>query len=134
MPESIRIQDLTSKRYKVLVGLGIIFIVLALIFWSLNFHSLSYYLAAVFGIGCFFGLSSSTFTTGNVISYDSYGVTLKLVGSKTFGFRFSELKDVTFTDKGLLIIIEGIDAVKLSRKRYQEESLINLYNLLKAKN
>ena len=133
MPESIRIQDLNSKRYKLLVGLGIFFIVLALIFWSLNFHSLYYYFSAIIAIGCFFGLSSSTFTTGNLISHDNYGVTFKLVGSKTFGFRFSELKDVSLTNRGLLIMIEGIDAVKLSRKRYQEESLNNLYNLLKAK-
>ncbi len=133
MPEPIKIQDLNSNKYKVLVGFGIFFIALALIFWLLSLDPLFYYLSAILGIGCFFGLSSSTFTTGNMISYDNYGATFKLVGNKTFGFRFSELKDVSISDRGLLIVIEGMNDVKLSRKRYQEKSLNDLYNLLKAK-
>lgn len=133
MPQQIHIQDLSSNKYRILVSLGIAFLLIAAISWYFNLEPIIYYIAAILAIGCFFAVSSSTFTTSNIISVDRYGATLKLVGDKTYGFRFSDIKRLDFSDRGLLIGLREMEDVKLSRKRYKEESLNQIYKLLQSK-
>ncbi|MGB5982025.1 MAG: hypothetical protein WBG46_07745 [Nonlabens sp.] len=133
MPQQIHIQDLSSNKYRILVLLGIVFLLIAAISWYFGSEPIIYYASATVAIGCFFAISSSTFTTSNNISVDRYGATLKLVGDKTYGFRFSDISTLDLSDRGLLIALREMEDVKLSRKRYKEESLHQIYKLLQSK-
>ncbi len=73
------------------------------------------------------------FSTRNSVSYSLKSITIKLVGRKTFGFTFKELEKIDLSEKGLYIKSKGMDAVRLSRKRYENDSLTQLYKILQEK-
>lgn len=135
MAQKIHIQDLTAPRYKIFISVGLLLFAIAAATWFFEAPPPVYYLAAGLAIACFFAISYNTFTTSNIISVDRHGATLKLVGNKTYGFRFQDVNQIDLSDRGLLItfIEQEMEAVKLSRKRYHPESLNDIYTLLTTK-
>jgi hypothetical protein len=74
------------------------------------------------------------FTSANSVSYGTKSVTMKLMGNKTIGFLFSDVQEINLQEQGLLIRVDGVDeAIKLSRKRYTDQSLEELTRILKDK-
>ena len=134
MAAEIHIKDLSSPRYRLFIVAGLLLFSVSAIAWYLDGYPLIYYGTAALAIGCFFVISFDTFTSSNSISVDRYGATLKLLGEKTHGFRFEDIQSIDLSDRGLYIGLKGMEAVKLSRKRYKQQSLENIYTLLTTKN
>jgi hypothetical protein len=135
VPQKIKIQDLTAPRYKIFISAGLFLFIVAGITWYLNTPPPLYYLSAGLAIACFFAISYDTFTTSNAISIDRYGATFKLLGNKTYGFRFQDVDQVQISDRGLMITFkkEEMEAIKLSQKRYHSQSLKDIYTILTTK-
>jgi len=134
MAQKIHIQDLSQPKYKLFIGIGIAMLVIAFVTWALEMKPIIYYVSSIVAIASFFYISSDTFTRSNTLSFDKKGATFKLMGNKTYGFRFVEMTSVHLTDRGLHIELMEQEDVKLSRKRYQEQSLNTIYQILKQKN
>lgn len=136
MSQKIHIQDLTAPRYKIFISAGLLLFLIAALAWYVDATPVIYYAASALAIGCFFAISYNTFTTTNVVSVDRYGATFKLLGNKTYGFRFIDMRQVDLLDRGLLITFNNkeMEPVKLSRKRYNSQSLQDIHTLLKTKN
>jgi hypothetical protein len=130
----IHIKDLSSPKYRLFITAGLLLFSVSAIAWYLDLSPLIYYGAAALAIGCFFVISFDTFTSSNSISVDRYGATLKLLGEKTYGFRFEDIQSIDLSERGLYIELKEMEAVKLSRKRYKQKSLENIYTLLTTKN
>jgi len=129
----INIRNLDSAKYRILTSAGGILIVLALISWWLEGPDYVAYIAAALGVTAFTVLSMDGFTSSNSVTHGSKSVTMKLLGSKTIGFLFEDVRQVSLQEQGLLIRVDGIEDIKLSRKRYTDQSLEELTKLLKDK-
>ncbi|PQJ19789.1 hypothetical protein BST94_05970 [Nonlabens xylanidelens] len=90
-------------------------------------------ITALIAVTLFYFLNFDGFTTRNSVSYSLKSITVKLIGRKTFGFTFKELEQLDLSEKGLYIKSKGMDAVTLSRKRYQDNSLTQLHKILQEK-
>jgi hypothetical protein len=112
---------------------GGILIAIALLSWWFNGPEYVAYIAAALAVAAFTTLSLDNFTTANSVSYGPKSITLKLLGHKTTGFLFSDVQQVSLQEQGLLIRVVGMDDMKLSRKRYTDQSLQELYTLLQEK-
>lgn len=133
MQRGINIRNLDSAKYRILTSAGGILIVLALISWWLEGPDYVAYIAAALGVTAFTVLSMDGFTSSNSVTHGSKSVTMKLLGSKTIGFLFEDVRQVSLQEQGLLIRVDGIEDIKLSRKRYTDQSLEELTKLLKDK-
>ncbi|WP_194852024.1 hypothetical protein [Nonlabens antarcticus] len=133
MERKIDIKNLNSPKYRALTSAGGILILIALASWWLEGPDYVAYTAAALGVTAFTVLSMDGFTAANSVSYGGKSVTMKLLGNKTIGFLFKDIQEVNLQEPGLLIRVEGMEAVKLSRKRYTEESLEELTKLLNDK-
>jgi len=129
----INIRNLNSPKNLFLTTAGGILIVAALICWWLEGPDYVSYTAAALGVTAFTALSLDGFTSANSVSYGSKSVTMKLLGHKTIGFLFSDVQEIRLQEQGLLIRVDGMEVIKLSRKRYKEESLEELTRILKDK-
>ncbi|AGC75241.1 hypothetical protein LX97_02385 [Nonlabens dokdonensis] len=114
------------------MGLALLGLALAAILFFLNAILYSS-ICALIAITLFYINSFEGFSTRNSVSYSLKSITIKLVGRKTFGFTFKELEVLDLSEKGLYIKSKGMDAVTLSRKRYQDDSLTQLHTILKEK-
>ncbi|WP_339686339.1 hypothetical protein [uncultured Nonlabens sp.] len=132
MKEVIHFKDMNTLRYKIILGLAVFMLVMAGVFF-LNNLKLYSSIAALTAVTLFYFNSYEGFSIRNSASYSRTSITVKLVGRKTFGFSFKELEKLDLSDKGLYIKSKGMDAVTLSRKRYEDNSLSQLHNILQVK-
>lgn len=132
MKEVIHFKDMNTARYKLILGLAVFMLVMAGVFF-LNNLTLFSSIAALTAVTLFYFNSYEGFSTRNSASYSRMSITVKLVGRKTFGFSFKELEKLDLSDKGLYIKSKGMDAVTLSRKRFEDNSLTQLHNILQEK-
>lgn len=123
---------MNTPRYKIILVLAVFMLVMAGAFF-LNNLKLYSSIAALAAVTLFYLNSYEGFSTRNSASYSRTSITIKLVGRKTFGFSFKELEQLDLSDKGLYIKSKGMDAVTLSRKRYEDNSLTQLHNILQEK-
>jgi len=123
---------MNTPRYKIILVLAVFMLVMAGAFFLSNLKLYSS-IAALAAVTLFYFNSYEGFSTRNSASYSRSSITVKLVGRKTFGFRFKELEKLDLSDKGLYIKSKGMDAVTLSRKRYEDNSLTQLHNILQEK-
>jgi hypothetical protein len=132
LKEVIHFKDMNTLRYKFILGFALINLVLAGVFF---FNNLKIYssIFALMAVTLFYMNSFEGFSTRNSASYSLKSITINLVGKKTFGFTFKELEKLDLSDKGLYIKSRGMEAVTLSRKRYENSSLTQLHNILKEK-
>lgn len=130
--EVIHFKDLNTLRHRIILGLAFIMLICAAVFF---FNDLRIYssITALIAVTLFYLLNFDGFTTRNSVSYSLRSITVKLIGRKTFGFTFKELEQLDLSDKGLYIKSKGMDAVTLSRKRYHDNSLTQLHNILQEK-
>jgi hypothetical protein len=130
--EVIQFKDMNTLSYKIILGLAVFMLVMAGVFFLNNFKLYSS-IAALSAVTLIYFNSYEGFSTRNSASYSRTSITVKLVGRKTFGFSFKELEKLDLSDKGLYIKSKGMDAVTLSRKRYEDNSLSKLHNILQVK-
>jgi hypothetical protein len=123
---------MNTLRFKLILGFAVLHLVLAGVFFFSNLKIYSSIFALI-AVTLFYINSFEGFSTRNSVSYSLQSITIKLVGKKTFGFTFKELEKLDLSEKGLFIKSKGMDAVTLSRKRYENKSLIQLHNILKEK-
>ncbi len=133
MQRDIHIRNLNSTKYRILTAAGGVLLITALLIWFLDGPDYLAYTTAALGIGAFTVLSMDSFTSANAISYGSDSMTMKLLGSKTIGFLFSDVQHINLQEQGLLIQLKDREVVKLSRKRYTDQSLQELATILKEK-
>ena len=133
MKREIKIRDLNSKKYLRITYAASAFFTFAFFIWFLDLPIVYAYIAAGIGVTLFAYLSMDSFTTSNAVSYGSKSVTMKLLGHKTIGFLFSDLREARLQEQGLLIRVNGMEDLKLSRKRYTDQSLEQLHTILKEK-
>lgn len=128
--ESIYFKDQGSLSFKILIFSAILFAAVAIAlfylekpsYWSLSVAALSVVLFAFTGI--------DNFKHPNLVNHDNHSATVKLLGRRTFGFRFKAVKMVSLMEKGLIIEVDGQEPITLSRKRYKEQSLKDFKNLI----
>jgi hypothetical protein len=130
--EVIHFKDMNTLRFKIILGLAVFMLVMAGVFFLNNFKLYSS-IAALTAVTLFYFNSYEGFSTRNSASYSRTSITVKLVGRKTFGFSFKELEKLDLSEKGLYIKSKGMDAVTLSRKRYEDNTLSQLHNILQVK-
>jgi hypothetical protein len=123
---------MNTLRFKLILGFAVLHLVLAGVFFFSNLKIYSSIFALI-AVTLFYINSFEGFSTRNSVSYSLQSITIKLVGKKTFGFTFKELEKLDLSEKGLFIKSKGMDAVTLSRKRYENKSLTQLHNILKEK-
>ncbi|PRP65959.1 hypothetical protein [Nonlabens agnitus] len=133
MKREIKIKNLNSKKYLRITYAATALFIIAFLCWFLDAPVVYAYIAAGLAITLFAYLSMDSFTTSNAVSYGSKSVTMKLLGHKTIGFLFADVKQVRLQDLGLLIRVEGLEDIKLSRKRYTDQSLEQLHTIFKEK-
>ncbi|SCY17210.1 hypothetical protein SAMN05192588_1493 [Nonlabens sp. Hel1_33_55] len=133
MKREIKIRNLNSKKYLRITYTAAALFVLAFLCWFLDGPIVYAYIAAGVAITLFAYLSMDSFTTSNAVSYGSKSVTMKLLGHKTIGFLFTDLREVRLQELGLLIRVDGMEDLKLSRKRYTDQSLEELHTILQEK-
>ncbi|MFT6097071.1 MAG: hypothetical protein ACJAXY_000208 [Nonlabens sp.] len=123
---------MNTLRYRLILGLAVLNLVLAGVFF---FNNLKIYssIFALIAVTLFYVNSFEGFSTRNSVSYSLQSITIKLAGKKTFGFTFKELEKLDLSDKGLYIKSKGMEAVTLSQKRYENNSLIQLHQILNEK-
>ena len=132
MKEVIHFKDINTPKYKIIMGTAILGLILAAVLFFLD-ATLYSSIFALISITLFYINSFDGFSTRNAVSYSLKSITVKLVGRKTFGFTFNELEILDLSEKGLYIKSKGMDPVTLSRKRYHDDSLEQLYIILKDK-
>jgi hypothetical protein len=123
---------MNTLRFKIILGLAVFMLVMAGVFFLNNFKLYSS-IAALSAVTLIYFNSYEGFSTRNSASYSRTSITVKLVGRKTFGFSFKELEKLDLSEKGLYIKSKGMDAVTLSRKRYEDNTLSQLHNILQVK-
>jgi hypothetical protein len=123
---------MNEARYRVVLFLAVIMLISAAVLFFLNLRLYSS-IAALLAVTFFYMNSFEGFSTRNSVSYSLKSITIKLVGRKTFGFTFKELEKLDLSEKGLYIKSKGMDAVTLSRKRYENKSLTQLHQILQEK-
>lgn len=128
--DAIYFKDQEDPKFKMLVGAAIGALLLAIVFFVLDFPSVIALATAGVSVALFAFTSIDNFKHTNLVQYDSNAVTVKLLGRRTFGFRFSNVEHLDLSEKGLLIRLKEMDAITLSRKRYSEQSLQKFYNLI----
>lgn len=133
MQRDISFRDLNSPKYKGLTIAGGFLILLAALCWWFEWTSYLSYVFAGLAVMSFTILSMDSFTTSNAVSYGSKSMTVKLLGEKTTGFLFRKVSKVSMMEQGLLIRVEGMEDLKLSRKRYNDTSLEKLQTIIKEK-
>ncbi len=133
MQRTINIRNLNSPKYRFLTAAGVILILISILSWWLEGPDYLSYTAAALGVTSFTALSLEGFTSANSVSYGGKSVTMKLLGDKTTGFLFSEIQEINLMEQGLLIRVNEMEDIKLSRKRYTPESLEELTRILKEK-
>ncbi len=121
-----------SPSFQWVLGLALTSLVAAVVLFFLDLTLYSS-LAALLSIFLFYKNGFDSFTTRNSVSYSHKSITISLLGRKTFGFLFNELKQLDLSEKGLYLKVKGQEEVKLSRKRYADQSLEKLYKILKEK-
>gem|GEM_PF-1540260 len=132
MKEVIQFKDMNTPRYKMVLVLAILMLLMASCFFFINLKIYSS-IAALAAVTLFYFNSYEGFSTRNSASYSRNSITVKLVGRKTFGFRFKELEKLDLSGKGLYIKSKGMEAITLSRKRYEDNSLTQLHYILQEK-
>jgi len=133
MQREIKIRDLNSPKFKSITFIAVALFVIAGLCLFLDAPSYYAYIAAAVAIALFAYLSMESFTVANSVSYGGRSVTMKLLGEKTTGFLFSDVQEVRLQEQGLLIRVQGMDDLKLSRKRYYDQSLEQLHSIIKEK-
>ncbi len=128
--ESIYFKDQGSRNFKILIFAAIIFAIVAIILFYLETPSQLSLTAAGLSVTLFAFTGIDNFKHTNLVNHDNQSATVKLLGRKTFGFRFKAVKKVSLLEKGLLIEVDGQEPITLSRKRYKEQSLIEFKNLI----
>ncbi|AZQ44768.1 hypothetical protein [Nonlabens ponticola] len=124
---------MTSARYRGFALTGVVLIVIAVACWILDAPEQWAYIAAGLAVAAFTSLSLDSFTSANAISYSDKSATFKLLGQKSVGFTFSDVQEFELKEQGLLLKVQGLDVMKLSRKRYTDQSLKQLNTLLQDK-
>lgn len=66
----------------------------------------------------------------DTIRYNKRGLTAKLLGRKTFGFEYRNVTSVILNDQLLQIEVLEMDLITLSRKRYNQNSLLQIKQLI----
>ncbi|MEN8816120.1 MAG: hypothetical protein ABF274_04525 [Nonlabens sp.] len=132
MKEVIHFKDMNEARYRVILLIAVFMLISAAVLFFLDLRLYSS-IAALLAVTFFYMNSFEGFSTRNSVSYSLKSITIKLVGRKTFGFTFKELEKIDLSEKGLYIKSKGMDAVRLSRKRYENDSLTQLYKILQEK-
>ncbi|PQJ17260.1 hypothetical protein [Nonlabens tegetincola] len=133
MKHRIVFQDQTARKYVAFTSIGIILIVAGVLLLFTSLEEYVAYLGIGIGIALFFYINMNSFRSTHFISYNRKGITLQLLGRKTNGFSFNQLQKVSLEEKGLLIKLKGGEVITLSRKRYLEQSLQQLFTILKTK-
>ncbi|MEN8898071.1 hypothetical protein [Nonlabens sp.] len=128
----IHFKDMNEARYRVILLIAVFMLISAAVLFFLDLRLYSS-IAALLAVTFFYMNSFEGFSTRNSVSYSLKSITIKLVGRKTFGFTFKELEKIDLSEKGLYIKSKGMDAVRLSRKRYENDSLTQLYKILQEK-
>lgn len=133
MKDKIHFEDLTALKNVVPTVIGAL---LCLVFGGLIITDnapVTYMIPAFLGITLLGIPQIKNIRRRNTIKYNNTGLTIKLVGRKTFGFQFLDLKQCSLIEKGLLLKINGMDEITLSRKQFQENSLQELNTLIQQK-
>ena len=133
MKREIKIRNLNSPKFRAITFIAISLFTIAGIALFLDLPSYIAYITAALGVALFAYLSMESFTVANSVSYGSKSITMKLLGHKTIGFLFTDLTEVRLQELGLLIRVDGMEDLKLSRKRYTDQSLEQLHTILKEK-
>lgn|GEM_PF-3811137 len=66
----------------------------------------------------------------HTIRYNKTGLTAKLLGFKTFGFQYDNVKSIHLNEELLQIEVIGMETISLSRKRYNHNSLLQLKQII----
>ncbi len=133
MKEKIQFEDLTALKVVVPTTIAI---VSCFVFGTLiivDGAHLYYIIPAFIGIILIGIPQIKNIRQRNTIKFTNTGLTAKLLGHKTFGFQFKDIEKYQLTDAGLIIKINEMDKMTLSRKRFQEESLTRLHTLIQQK-
>lgn len=133
MQRKIKFRDLDSVKYKAITVAGGVLMALAALSWILQWTSYLQYICAGLSVMAFTVLSMDSFTSSNAVSYGKKSITIKLLGSKTTGFLFSDVQEIRLQEQGLFIGVQGMEDLKLSRKRYTDQSLEQLHSIIKEK-
>jgi hypothetical protein len=128
--EDILLKNQDSRGFKVLIAAAASALFLALFLFLIDAPGWYALTASGVGITLFAATSIDNFKHTNIVNYDSKSVTVKLLGRRTFGFMFGQIEQVSLSEKGLLLRVQGQDAITLSRKRYKEQALREFYNLI----
>lgn len=133
MKDKIHFEDLRALHNVLPAAAGA---VLSLVFGTLvviKEPTIWYVVPAIIGIALLGIPQIKNVRQRNTIKHNNSGLTAKLLGFKTFGFQYQEIETVQLLDTGLLIKIKEMDVVTLSQKRYQQQSLQQLYTLIHQK-
>lgn len=133
MKEKIKFEDLTALKNVVPTVIGSVLCLVFGVLIVVNEVQIYYVIPAFIGIMLLGIPQIKNIRERNTIKFNNTGLTAKLLGHKTFGFQFKDIEDHTFTEKGLIFKVQGMDEVTLSRKRFQQQSLEQLYTLIQQK-
>lgn len=133
MKEKIKFEDLTALKNVVPTVIGSVLCLVFGVLIVVNEVQIYYVIPAFIGIMLLGIPQIKNIRERNTIKFNNTGLTAKLLGHKTFGFQFKDIEDHTFTEKGLIFKVQGMDEVTLSRKRFQQQSLEQLHTLIQQK-
>lgn len=133
MKEKIKFEDLTALKNVVPTVIGSVLCLVFGVLIVVNEVQIYYVIPAFIGIMLLGIPQIKNIRERNTIKFNNTGLTAKLLGYKTFGFQFKDIEDHTFTEKGLIFKLQGMDEVTLSRKRFQQQSLEQLHTLIQQK-
>jgi hypothetical protein len=88
------------------------------------------YIMALAGVVIIAGFNLSYVWQPDIVTYTGSSCTIKLIGRKTFGLTYDEIRSVKMLGEELLITIDSDKTFSLSRKRYHNDSLVRLMELL----
>lgn len=132
--EEIHFKDATQVKNWLPTVAGVVFCAITAI-GVLNFNeqfSVWFALSGMVGLSLIGIPQIKYIRVRNVITIYRNGLTFKLVGHKTFGLSFKDVKQVQLTPQDLQIITLG-EEFALSRKQYQLDSLEYLKELIEQK-
>lgn len=126
----IHFKNLNSPRSITITVLSVLLILLGVVLFLYTALENWGYILMATGIIVMAGFNLSYVWQPDAITYTQSGATIKLIGRKTFGFKFEDIDAVEMTASDLVINTTDGRSFSLSRKRYQQQSLIKLKELI----